>query len=377
MSTAEERSIKYTELENMLLNTGDMNLPTYSVERGELSYQKRYIEIKRVLSPIHAGVEKGALANSVIEYVKDMKENMSGVELEEALHKIPVIYLNNHGGGHVERVMERVYGMLELLGTDVLSPYEIFILLCAIQLHDVGNIFGRESHEKSLQRISQEKCSAFIPDVPERKLIEKIAATHGGKYKGDKDTISLLPIDRVMKEQKVRCRLLAALLRFGDEIADDSTRADREGLELGTIPEESLLFHHFSAALHTVKIERNTMNLGVYLHLFFEFDSEIAVRQFNKFGSSVYLIDEIYDRTRKMEQERRYCTRFLRPYFFIEKIKVEISINDKNDIFHVQEIAYELEEKGYPSSDICIVEAISGEELSKMFEKKEGDENEQ
>lgn len=376
MSTEEEKNIKYTELENMLLSANDCDLPAYSIERGEKSYRERYMDIKKVLMPIHASVEKGALSNSVMECVRSIKETMLEEEREKELKKIPITYLNNHGCGHVERVMERVFGMLCLFGKDVLSPYELFILLCAIQLHDVGNIFGREKHEKTLQKISQEKCSPYIPDGPERKLIEKIAATHGGTYNENKDTISLLPLERTMKEHKVRCRLLAALLRFGDEIADDSTRADREGLELGIIPDESLLFHHFSTALHTVKIEKDDVNLGIYLHLFFEFDSEIAIKKFDKFGRQVYLLDEIYDRTKKTEQERRYCTRFLRPYFFIEKIKVEISINDKNDIFHVQEINYELEEKGYPDVDICMDSAMSGEELSKMFSKKEGELNE-
>lgn len=364
------------ELENMLLNADDNNLPSFSNERGEYSYKERYIQIRTLLQPIHSEVEKGALVNSLKEYLKKINESLTGDELEEAIKNIPVIYLNNHGHGHVEKVMERVYGLLSFFEKGSLSPYEIFILLCAIQLHDVGNVFGREEHEKTLQRISKEKCSPFIPDTPERKLIEKIAVAHGGKYNGDKDTISLLKVDEDMKDQKVRTRLLAGLLRFGDEIADDFTRADREGLQQGIVPEESLLFHYFSLALHTVKIEKDKVTSEVYLHLVFEFDSDIATKQFDKFGKKVYLLDEIYERTMKTEQERRYCKRFFKPYLSIERIKVEININDVNDIFHVESIPYVLEEKGYPDVRNEFKFEITGEKLCKAFSKSEVDKDE-
>lgn len=359
-----------TELERILFAAEDKEFPPVSQERGEVTYVEKYKNIRTALQPIHASVEKSALANSLKQYIEDVRTNNELDDTETVIKNIPVIYLNNHGHGHVERVMDRVYGLLSMMDVE-LSAYELFVLLCAIQLHDVGNIFGREGHEKTLQKVSYEKCAPYIKDTPERKLIEKIAATHGGNYNGNKDTISLLQQEQMVKEHTIRCRLLASLLRFADEIADDSTRADSEGIKMGTIPSESLLFHYYSQALHTVKIDKDSVNGRVFLNLVFDYDSDIAIRKFDKFGKEIYLLDEIYERTKKMELERRYCTRFMRPYIDLDKIKVCINISDSEHIFNVKRIKYNLFESGYPDSECVIESTLTGEELKNLFVKEE------
>lgn len=359
-------------LKNIMLKMPDSDFPDFSTTRGEISYIDRYKSIETALQPDHISVEKGALASSLREYIQELNGLNDEVDLKEALSKIPFVYLNDHGPGHIEKVIERVSQMLVCIDEINLSAYEVFILLCAIQIHDVGNVFGRKDHEKNLQKISQEKCSPYIIDTAERKLIEKIAATHGGNYKGNKDTISCLPKETIMKEKKVRCRLLASLLRFADEIADDSTRADINGIKNKTVPKESELYHYYSMALHTVKVEKDNTTSEIYLQLVYEFDSDIALKLFDKFGDKVYLLDEIYERVRKMETERRYCMRFLKPNHSIEKIKIEINISDSNDIFKFEQVKYELEEKGYPSVDIIgeIYDGnITGEELKNKFSR--------
>ncbi len=359
-----------TELEKVLFAFDEKDFPPISQERGEVAYVERYKNIRTALQPIHSNVEKSALANSLKQYIDEIRTSQEPVDAETIINNIPVIYLNNHGHGHVERVMDRVSALLSVMDVE-LSAYELFVLLCAIQLHDVGNIFGREGHEKTLQKISYEKCTPYIKDTPERKLIEIIAATHGGNYNGNKDTISLLQQEQIVKEQTVRCRLLASLLRFADEIADDLTRADLEGIKMGTIPKESLLFHYYSLALHTVRIEKDSVNGRVFLNLIFDYDSDIAIKKFDKFGKEVYLLDEIYERTKKVELERRYCTRFMRPYIDLDKIKVCINISDSEDMFNVKRINYDLFESGYPNSDCVIESTLTGEELKNLFIKEE------
>ena len=58
-----------------------------------------------------------------------------------------------------------------------------------------------------------------------------------------------------------------------------------------------------------------------------------------------YLLDEIYDRTLKMEQERRYCMKFMHPYIDIGRIDVTINIYNE-DLELLPSISYRLE-------DIC------------------------
>jgi hypothetical protein len=246
----------------------------------------------------------------------------------------------------------------------------MFILLCAIQVHDTGIAFGRKKHENSIVRILESECSNIIPNKFERSLIERIATVHSGEIFGDEDTISHLSVGSSMYSYHIRERLLAALLRFGDELADDCTRADRYALESGKLPESSKIFHYYSQSLHTVSIIENPNNHELQLELKYDFGLSIAKMKLYRGGEEKYLLDEIYDRTIKMERERRYCMRFLRPYFYLSCIKVDIKITDEKYAMKSKDISYTLEEEGYPNYNITIKDKISGDDLVRFFESK-------
>lgn len=335
--------------------------PPFDPDEGEKSYPERYDEFQKTLLPIHNGVEKGAMAAGALEWMEqtrkiaDESDDDERTRLFGELQKSdPIVHLNNHGKGHVDKVIQKVSEMLHHFDRGHLTPYEGFFLLCAIQLHDTGNTFGRKEHENECKKILDEKGILLIPCSFERKIIEKLALVHGGACDGDRDTIRHLSKMRLLYERELRKTLLAALLRFGDELADDNTRADIEGLERGTILEGSRIYHRYSQALHTVKIERNKENESVELLLCYEFDSAVATQKFRKFDHDKYLLDEIYDRTLKMERERRYCMRYLRPYFSLDRIKVEIVIQNAEPLkAHLSDtIPYTLEESGYPNDPV-------------------------
>lgn len=342
-------------LEEWLKVFDEACFPTYSPDKGEKPYPDRYEGLKNALLPVHNKVEKGAMAAEVMKWFEKAKSTIADIEdeserrvqLNVLLESDPVVYLNNHGRGHVDKVVERVSEMLHFFDRGHLTPYEGFFLLCAIQVHDVGNVFGRDGHEKRCREILEGDVKPFIRDKFERQAIERLASVHGGLANGERDTISLLPETRPLHARTLRKRLLAALLRFGDELADDSSRADHDGLERGSIPQGSRIYHRYSEALHTVKMDRNNENQRVQLFLSYELDSALANQQFMKEGQPKYLLDELYDRTLKMERERRYCMRFLRPYFSLDSIRVEISIQHASNPFKREIIQYTLEESGY------------------------------
>lgn len=351
------------------------SFPNFSPDR-EKSYPERYEEVKRALLPIHETVEKGAMAAGAIEWMQRSIEIIEKIEneaerkyeLEKLIQSDPVVYLNNHGKGHVDKVIARVSEMLHFFDRGHLTPYEGFLLLCAIQAHDIGNVFGRTDHEKSCQEILEDKAKPFIPDKIERKVIEKLAMVHGGTVDGERDTIGFLSESKRLHDRKIRKKLLAALLRFGDELADDSTRADREGIEKGTILDGSLIYHYYSDALHTVVIDKDRESGRVQLNLSYEFDSDVAAMQFTKNGSKKYLLDEIYGRVLKMERERRYCMRFLRPNFSLDAIRVEITIQNAKNLLKTDKINFTLEENGYPT------EPASGHMKNFLSEIRSGEE---
>ncbi len=327
-------------------------------EKGEMTYPDRYSNIKRALLPIHDEVEIGAMSAGATKWMKELIEVIKTIEnpserdrkLKQLSDSDPIVYLNNHGHAHVDKVIERISEILPFFENGHLDPYEGFLLLCAIQIHDIGIVFGRDGHERRCREILEKECKPFIKDNLERRVIEELALVHGGAFNGDPNTIGCLVPQRALNNKNIRNRLLAALLRFGDELADDSSRANRVGLEHGTIQEGSLIYHHYSQSLHTVRLDRENITGKIQLELYYEFDTNIATMKFKKNGIEKYLLDEIYDRTLKMERERRYCMRFLTPCFSLDKIKVEIIIQSANqkDPFKNDKIQYTLEECGYP-----------------------------
>ncbi|WP_190313376.1 HD domain-containing protein [Sphingobacterium chuzhouense] len=271
-------------------------------------------------------------------------------------------YLNDHGPDHIKKVILRASELLKDT-SEKLSEYEIYILLMAIHIHDVGNILGRNGHEiRSIDVIKEYGIQAG-QDRIEWDCIFEIAEAHGGDIK---DKISDLNEDRIL-DFDVRKPLLAAILKFADELSEDRTRASKLQLMAKQIVPEAEIYHKLSYSLHSVKIDSRAREIK----LSFDIEEDDLCKEYDmvrKNGDDnenikVFLIDQIYKRTYKTFLEKIYCMRFMRPLIQIDKIRVDIVITlnekdargkpKKNTIF------YELQEVGYPSyhnngiEDIC------------------------
>jgi len=281
-------------------------------------------------------------------------------------------YLTDHGDDHVRTVVDRASRLVEAESC-VLSPYEIYMLLVAIHLHDVGNIHGRKGHEMRALTMMRDTLGtiAGIDDVEKRHIVN-IAQAHGGHVGDDKDKIGRLERDARVLQERIRPQLLAAILRFADELADDRQRAARFLLQTGTLPKGNEVFHKFAEALHTVEID----HAGRQVLLHFDFDERTAVQQFGKGAEEVYLLDEIYDRTIKTHLERLYCMRFMHQAVPLDAITVKIDVTSSRDYGVLKPIGYRLEEHGYPSTpaggihDLCrdaAIASLNGEALRQEF----------
>lgn len=348
-------------LEDWLRKRTKNSFPDFNEDMGELPFPKRYKRIKEVLLPYHKAIEKEELLQSLKKWESKFQNinKLEGEDYKKELKKFhdsnPFHYLNNHGVGHVRKVIERASEIFKLFPKCKLNAYEGYLLLCAIQFHDIGNIFGREEHEKKINEIMEQKCKQILRDRFERDLIVKIAMVHGGLINDDRDTIkNLNEKPRSLYGHPFRERLLAAILRFSDELADDSSRCDKEGLENNTLPPESIIYHKYSESLPSVTLGVDSENRKHCVRLEFDFDGSDAFKTFKKNGKDIYLLDEIYNRTVKMERERRYCMRFLRPEISIEQIRVEIWVQNPRNKFQRDEIKYTLEEMGYPDEPSSI-----------------------
>lgn len=310
--------------------------------RGGDSFPNRYKQTCIKLDPFHTEVNTRALMHSAIDLLaKD----------EFEIDKL--IYLNNHGKGHVDNVIQMATAVLTASNC-MLSPYEGYLLLMAIQFHDVGIIFGRDEHNLTCRKIMKELGDSIGLDQPEKKMIIKIAACHGGEIFGSKDTIANLQPKDVFMGQTIRPTLLAAVLRLADELADDLSRTSKEVTELDDFPECSKLFHQYSLSLQPALVTKEKIILR------YDIDKSDLNKKYLKYtkntdGKSkeirVYLIDEIYQRTWKMYNELTYCNRFFRPYMDITQVEVTIDISSFDENLFEDEnekIYYVLQEGGYP-----------------------------
>ena len=290
--------------------------------------------------------------------------------------------LTDHGPDHIKKVILRASELVQDSSCE-LSEYEVFILLMAIHIHDVGNILGRKQHEINSLEVMDKAGLGKDRDRLEWDTIFEIAQAHGGEVK---DKITDLEDEKILGI-KVRKSLLASILKFADELAEDRTRANRFGLLSETLPEESTIFHKYAHSLHSIDINHKARQISL------SFDVEeddlnctFQKKSKNEKGEHVviqqYLLDEIYERTVKTHLERTYCMRFMRPDIDLTVIRVDIRITlnqkDERDNRRIRRnITYDLGEKGYPSLNpnkiftLCPgLSQFSGQKVSKKIKNK-------
>lgn len=312
-----------------------LDLPTWLSKRRSshfpstagTPYKQRLTELSNHLAPFHK--EVNALAAAVD----------GGV-------------LTDHGTDHIQTIFLRLGHMLTGPKRNVtISPYELHLLLMAAQIHDVGNAFGRSEHESKLDAILNDIKLVLSDDAAERRLIRRIATAHGGMVNGSRDTIGQqLYRKECILSRDVRPQLLAALLRFADELADDCTRASRftdlEENGVSPIPIESAIYHRYAKSLHSVRPIRRDRTV----HLEFAVSRDHMMEEYGVNGTCRYLLDEIYKRTLKMHRERIYCMRFMHDAVSFERISVRISVFESEASTEplITPIGYVLREAGYP-----------------------------
>ena len=364
---AELKSAK--SLEAWLAKQSDSEFRSYDATKGELSYPKRYEEVKRVLLPVHEKATIGALLaayqNLMTELNLELKSldsnasdyNAQKDEIERKLNPNNFTYLTHHGSSHVDSVISRLYTLLTQTNAGTLSAFEVFVLLCAAQVHDVGNIFGRNEHVRRISDAVDDVLKPVITDRVLRNIIYKIASVHGGMIDGNEDTIFSLPSDNKHLEQWIRHKLLASLLRFADETSDDSSRADALMMGYGKLAPttESAIHHAYSASLGSASVDKGEDGHTAYVrleHTLFEPDLTI---EYAKGKGRIALIDEIFERTKKMERERLYCSKYFGAILPLTGVKLFIHICSEKNLTKSETLSYTLSESGYPTHSVKIV----------------------
>ncbi len=301
---------------------------------GNTNYFKRYLDIK--------------------DYLKEKVYPSINAAISAEGHGV----YTDHGTNHVNAVIRNAWKLLNLTAHTneddkiCLSPYEAFVLLVSILLHDAGNIYGRSGHEQHPLRIFTEMGEYLCPDKFEAKIIAKISTAHGGTVelpdgRHSKDTIKLLNDKDEMGGIPIRQRLIAALLRFSDEICEDRDRADKFMLGRDMLPRESEVFHAYAYSISSVGVDHESKSVNLKIELM----KNDVTRLYGKGSEEVFLIDEIFSRLEKMYSEMLYCRRFMSEYIKLDRIRATIIIYDDKEeplMDLLKEKTFNLEEEGYP-----------------------------
>ena len=203
--------------------------------------------------------------------------------------------LTDHGPDHIKTVIQRASQLVASKRCE-LSAYDVFILLAAIHFHDVGNMLGRKGHEVNSRQIQAQLGPETFTDNVERVVVYRIAQAHGGH---PKDKLERLPPIEPVLGFPVRVQFLAAILKFADELADDSFRAST--LPWNEIPKKNQIYHRFANALKSVLVDHQGREVKLHFHL----NEEDATQKFGKRENAsgkiekVYLLDEIRERVYK------------------------------------------------------------------------------
>lgn len=333
-----------------LICTEAANFPTPS------NHFQKYTDIlgnlrSRVYNKINTGL--AALSEVSGLYTDHSAEHFDEVVLHAG------ILLGLYRNADADKIKDKV-----ISGNWILTPYEIYILLLSIRLHDVGNIFGREKHEQHINKVIHRFDIVHLKqDRIEANMVASIAGAHGGKTpSGDKDTIGKLQ----QSEDNghifdINNKKIAAITRLADEICENRLRVDIEGPD---IPEHNLVFHKYAASINS-----NTVKNGS-LYLRFQFKvgdlkKSYTIKEYEGeecISKNVTLPDITLSRLKKAELERRYCNRFMPESIQIKDISVAIEIiedeKDEESFKHetLDNITFTLKEGGYPLDEFMFDE---------------------
>ena len=254
--------------------------------------------------------------------------------------------------------------------TSKLSPFEVFVLIFAILLHDAGNVFGRSRHEEAVAKVVDELGPLLNLTDVERKLVVSVARAHGGRTdRGEKDTIT----DAVARDTdtisniRVNGRRLAAIVRLADEFSENQRRADPEALRQPYTPEESALPNKFCNAV-TCYIDCDVGSLNWSFAIDRADLGYLFLEKRDGVDCKTYLVDYVSARITKADQERRYCNRFLNDLKIYTRINARIGIWDGHT--EVENFSIEITDGGYPAAALPIRELqpkMDGRTLAEKF----------
>lgn len=229
--------------------------------------------------------------------------------------------LTDHGEKHVANVLENarlLLGIQDSTNSDwnLLNPIELYLLCMTALFHDVGNLFGRNRHNHNIAQIHGAVFNGLFEEEDEKLSVIMAARAHCGTSltDGSKDTLKELGTMYVYGKT-VRLQIIAAIIRFADELAEGPQRTSNFLIENKIFSTDSIKFHDY-ARMVRVNIDKQSERIALSYHINLgscRGDGELSTN-LTELENRLKLI---YSRITKLDQERRYARyycEFLSPF---------------------------------------------------------------
>lgn len=208
-----------------------------------------------------------------------------------------------------------------------------------ILFHDVGNFFKREYHNQNIQKIINDLFSQFFYGEFRRERNHIIAAgrAHTGKSShGTSNTLGDISEQEHCGGERVKLRDIAAIVRLADELAEGPQRTCQYQLDLDNFTPESKIYHKYASCTHLM-IDALNGRISITYEIDIGSDKENEIPQ-EKLDELHDLLEIIYKRIVKLDQERKYCAYYCDALKAITETRVSFNFTN-----HDQEIDYKIE----------------------------------
>jgi hypothetical protein len=215
---------------------------------------------------------------------------------------------NDHGPGHINRVLAYLDQLLGQAPVEFLSEYELFLAMMAVLYHDLGILRSRANHASISAVLLGEEKNEYVIDSHDRDIISAAVVSHSST-KDIAVECSRFSSTEVIGGQNVRPRVVAALVRLADELDEDYRRSDPLAAERIDLPADSLFYWQFCQRVMGVQPQHTLHEIRVFL----EFEPNDLGRIVGLGGSPRLFVVAVAEKLEKMNRERATVNRFLPP----------------------------------------------------------------
>jgi hypothetical protein len=215
---------------------------------------------------------------------------------------------NDHGQGHIERVLEKLDQLIRgnTARRAPLQPYELFLAMLSILYHDIGMLRGRAGHADTSGLLIGDERNDYLIDVRDRDVISAAVVSHSSSKDIAAETAGFAD-EELIGGQSVRPRVIAALVRLADELDEDYRRADPDLQRRLNVPKESRFFWEFCQRINGIKPDLASHNINIDV----KFTNDDVGRNVVVNGQVMPFIVAFGDKLAKINRERKTVNSFL------------------------------------------------------------------